>query len=132
MAANMPNQDTSQPGFHVDSTKLFVKEVHAPIRCLYLHLHNSIRAELEQLNAEVHLLEKNLVTNDSTASLLQLRERYQLLVQVNRYHASVEDEVCFRSTYRFRFHTQLREKVISLHHHHVNGRCADCISCTRV
>lgn len=69
------------------------KDKHPPIRCLYLHLHESIRAELSQLNAAVHQIEKSLSTSDVTGRLLQLRDRYQLLVQVNRYHASVEDEV---------------------------------------
>lgn len=90
MAAIMPSNDVVCDG---DLRTSGDKDKHPPIRCLYLHLHESIRAELSQLNAAVHQIEKNLSRSDVTNSLLQLRERYQLLMQVNRYHASVEDEV---------------------------------------
>lgn len=90
MAAIMPSNDVVSDG---DVGKPGDRDKHPPIRCLYLHLHESIRAELLQLNAAVHQIEKSLSTTDVTENLLQLRERYQLLVQVNRYHASVEDEV---------------------------------------
>lgn len=93
MAAPTPNGNAAA---YSDAIRCAVTDKHPPIRCLYLHLHESIRAELAQLNAEVHLIEKNLSGQDVTSGLVQLRDRYQLLVQVNRYHASVEDEVCFR------------------------------------
>lgn len=60
---------------------------------MYKNLHDSIREELAQLSAEVQVIEGTLSTEDVTDRLVGLRKRYQMLVQVNRYHSSVEDEV---------------------------------------
>lgn len=64
-----------------------------PINFVYKHLHDSIREELAQLSSEVQAIEGILHTEDVTERLVGLRKRYQMLVQVNRYHSSVEDEV---------------------------------------
>jgi hypothetical protein len=64
-----------------------------PINFVYKNLHDNIREELAQLSAEVQVIEGTLRTEDVTGRLVSLRKRYQMLVQVNRYHSSVEDEV---------------------------------------
>ena len=64
-----------------------------PINFVYKHLHDSIREELAQLSSDVQAIECTLQSEDVTDSLVSLRKRYQMLVQVNRYHSSVEDEV---------------------------------------
>lgn len=69
-----------------------------PVAFVYEHLHDSIRAELAQLSSEVQSIERVLQSGeDVTARLVGLRERYNMLVQVNRYHSSVEDEVRYFS-----------------------------------
>jgi hypothetical protein len=66
-----------------------------PASFVYKHLHDSIRADLAQLSAEVQAIEAMLHTGkDVTERLVGLQKRYQMLVQVNRYHSCVEDEVC--------------------------------------
>jgi hypothetical protein len=64
-----------------------------PINFVYRHLHDALRGELDRLTEIVHSLEECSGPDDVTKNLHLLRERYHLLVQVNRYHSSVEDEV---------------------------------------
>ena len=73
-----------------------------PINFVYRHLHDALRGELDRLADLVHSIEQRAGTEDVTQSLHVLRERYHLLVQVNRYHSSVEDEVRTRTLQRCR------------------------------
>lgn len=63
-----------------------------PIHFLYGHLHNSIRAELDNLSNWVLALEADN-EEDLQQRLQHLKERYHFLEQVYKYHSSVEDEV---------------------------------------
>ncbi|KAF5841828.1 hypothetical protein DUNSADRAFT_10891, partial [Dunaliella salina] len=59
-----------------------------PINFFYVHLHDSIRSELELLAALVGNLAED-------APLEELQERFKFLGQLNQYHSSVEDEVVY-------------------------------------
>lgn len=63
-----------------------------PILFLYGHLHDSIRTELDNLSNWVLALEADN-ERDLQQRLQHLKERYQFLEQVYKYHSSVEDEV---------------------------------------
>jgi hypothetical protein len=63
-----------------------------PINFFYLHFHNSIRTELDLLSQSVLLLEPS-AEQDLSKLLTHLKQRYQFLEQVYKYHSSVEDEV---------------------------------------
>jgi hypothetical protein len=65
---------------------------YAPINFVYRHLHDAIRAELDRLTTLVADVESRAREPDVLRALHVLRERYHLLVQVNRCHSSVEDE----------------------------------------
>ena len=64
-----------------------------PISFLYLHFHDAIRKELEDVQSDVRSLER-APEGAVPAMLLGLRERCRFLEQVHSYHSSVEDEVC--------------------------------------
>ena len=64
-----------------------------PINFVYQHLHNALRGELQRLAELVHSIEARVEAQDVSEDLQTLHDRYHLLVQVNRYHSSVEDEV---------------------------------------
>jgi hypothetical protein len=87
-----------------------------PVAFVYQHLHDSIRAELAQLSSEVQGIEAVLRTGEDVIErLVDLRKRYQMLVQVNRYHSSVEDEV----------RREGRPNSVLLHHHMVACPCLE-------
>ena len=67
-------------------------QTYPPINFFYLHFHNSIRAELDLLSQSVLLLEPS-AEQDLSKLLTHLKQRYQFLEQVYKYHSSVEDEV---------------------------------------
>jgi hypothetical protein len=69
------------------------KPGYPPINFVYRHLHDALRGELDRITELVHAIEQRLESDDVTKDLHVLRARYHLLVQVNRYHSSVEDEV---------------------------------------
>ena len=63
-----------------------------PIKLVYYHFHNAIRAELDALAGAVLALEP-LDGSALLAQLQLLKRRYQFLEQVYSIHSSVEDEV---------------------------------------
>ena len=70
-----------------------------PINYIYLHLHDSIRAELDTLASAV--LQLQVAGSQAGAVELReplsaLRDRYRFLEQIYKYHSSVEDEVSTR------------------------------------
>jgi hypothetical protein len=67
----------------------------APIRFIYSHFHNAIRAELDLLAARVKGLEAQQASAGGSveAMLAGLRTGYKFLEQVYKYHSNVEDEV---------------------------------------
>ena len=76
----------------------------APINFFYGHLHNSIRAELDDLAQSVLALEAGAGEGEQMQQerLSSLKARYHFLEQVYKYHSSVEDEVgviCFAASW---------------------------------
>lgn len=67
-----------------------------PIKLLYFHFHNAIRAELDALAHAVLALEF-LEGPALLAQLALVKEQYQFLEQVYSIHSSVEDEVRYLS-----------------------------------
>ncbi|KAK9840584.1 hypothetical protein WJX81_003072 [Elliptochloris bilobata] len=65
-----------------------------PIKLVYFHFHNAIRAELDSLADEVLALEP-LAGPPLLDQLRVIKERYQFLEQVYSIHSSVEDEVVY-------------------------------------
>lgn len=65
----------------------------APCNFFYLHLHDAIRAELLVLEAAVKELLREEQPDGLNEGLAALQERYIFLVQIFKYHSSVEDEV---------------------------------------
>lgn len=63
-----------------------------PINIIYQHFHDSIRAELGRLAGLACDLER-ATGSEVEVVLRALKERYQFMEQVYRYHSSVEDEV---------------------------------------
>lgn len=63
-----------------------------PIKLVYFHFHNAIRAELDDLARDVLALEP-LAGLALLSRLAAVKERYQFLEQVYSIHSSVEDEV---------------------------------------
>jgi hypothetical protein len=66
--------------------------IRPPINFFYSHFHDSIRAELNVLDASVSSLEP-ASEQELLPRLQQLKERYRFLEQIYKYHSSVEDEV---------------------------------------
>jgi hypothetical protein len=64
-----------------------------PINFVYRHLHDALRLELKRLADLVHSIEQRIVSKSVDRDLSVLYDEYHLLVQVNRCHSSVEDEV---------------------------------------
>lgn len=67
-----------------------------PINFVYRHLHDALRRELKRLAELVHRIEQRIVSESVVSDLSELYDQYHLLVQVNRCHSSVEDEVRYR------------------------------------
>jgi hypothetical protein len=64
-----------------------------PLRFIYTHLHDSIRAELDLLSELVAGLQAAGSAPGYEHRLLELKDKYRFLEQVYKYHSSVEDEV---------------------------------------
>ena len=67
-----------------------------PINYIYLHLHDSIRAELDTLASAVLQLQVAGSQAGAVEPLSALRDRYRFLEQIYKYHSSVEDEASRR------------------------------------
>ena len=91
MASEIMSAQNERPA--VAGGEALAEQVYPPINFVYQHLHDALRRELDSLSATVRDIESRLGNQDVLADLHQLQDRYHLLVQVNRYHSSVEDEV---------------------------------------
>jgi hypothetical protein len=73
-------------------------DIRPPINFFYSHFHDSIRAELDVLDASVSSLEPANDEQDLITRLKDLKSRYRFLEQIYKYHSNVEDEVRLLAT----------------------------------